>query len=241
MRNVFFRARSRFTGAPIVVAFSGFRDASENEKTGRMVQSWILPWDSWAISRDSCGACPCRGAGACYVGVRPTSAVILAIRRGSYDEIDPRDGGAVARFDGVDLRLGAGGEPTAINRSLWEPILSRVHSWTGYTHAWRRKDVQSFRDILQASCDTETDARDAHHLGWATFRVRPTLDAPVMQGEIPCPASAEMGHRTTCARCRMCRGRSVGRDITIVAHGLAHVVRNWRAMHDALVQNQRIQ
>jgi hypothetical protein len=38
--------------------------------------------------------------------------------------------------------------------------------------------------------------------------------------EFACPASDEMGHRTTCERCQLCRGTSSpARSVAIVVHG----------------------
>ena len=65
---VIYEGPSRFDKKPIVVIATGFRDPSENEKTGRMIQTWILRADMdpqeavWAGGDSSiCGGCVHRG------------------------------------------------------------------------------------------------------------------------------------------------------------------------------------
>jgi hypothetical protein len=72
-----------------------------------------------------------------------------------------------------------------------------------------------------ASCDSPIDAVDAVNMGWRYFRVR-TEEQPILAREISCPASDEMGKRTTCADCRLCSGsreNDARKNIVIIVHG----------------------
>ncbi len=113
-----------------------------------------------------------------------------------------------------------------------ESVNAVARGWTGYTHAWKANPQLS--RILMASTDTEMETHQAKLAGWRTFRVRKE-SAPLMSAEIQCPASEEMGHRTTCGECRLCNGTTDGdkrKDITIIAHGSGK--RNLKS--DTLVQ-----
>lgn len=96
-----------------------------------------------------------------------------------------------------------------------EEVISRAQGWTGYTHLWRTCDPKLTR-YLMASVDSEHEARMARAMGWKTFRVKGEGQL-TNYGEITCPASEEMGFRTTCFRCGMCDGRKT--DIAITVHG----------------------
>ncbi len=104
---------------------------------------------------------------------------------------------------------------------------------TGYTHQWITAAAQPLRSLVMASVDSPVQRDIAKLLGWRTFRTK-HASAPVLPGEIVCPASEEAGKRTTCARCGLCDGsrtvlnpdRSRARednrkDIVINVHGAA--------------------
>lgn len=218
--------RSAFDGRPIVAIATGLTRTSQNTKTGDMIQIWILPrWISPARALDYgadasvCGSCPLR-SGACYVRIHTPLSVWRAYHRHPRRHLEPAD------IVGRVVRLGAYGDPAALPLAVWEELLPYTAGHTGYTHAWRTCDP-AYRGILMASCDTPADYRDARATGWRTFRSRLWHEA-LLPGEIACPASAEAGHRTTCADCGLCdgsRGSSDGRrDITILAHGSDNVM-----------------
>jgi hypothetical protein len=53
-------------------------------------------------------------------------------------------------------------------------------------------------------------------------------EQPFAQAEFRCPASDEMGHRTTCDACALCRGTSSpARSVAIVAHGKPTSLKAW--------------
>jgi hypothetical protein len=75
-----------------------------------------------------------------------------------------------------------------------------------------------------ASADTIDEAARANLLGMRVFRVSIGLD--VQANEASCPASAEAGKRSTCAKCTLCSGTSIqARDIVIADHAAGHARR----------------
>ena len=223
--RILYEGPSMLDGAPIVVIATGFAESSANDKTGAMIQTWILradlpPHHAFKAPEGAsvCGDCPHRLNRTCYVlWYQAPLAVWNCWRTGAgYAPATPAD------FDGRDLRLGSAGDPAAVPRWIWESILPRVRKRTGYTHQWRRGVGAWLRGTVQASCDSLADLTDARGAGWRTFTVLP-LDPPDPAGTIHCAASTERGNKTNCATCGLCDGASA--DVSIWAHGTraAHV------------------
>lgn len=236
---VLYEGRSELDGQPIVAIATGFRRPSSNQKTGNLLQSWILrsdvnPVQAIHTGRDAsvCGSCPLRGLlerqqrrivnrrRACYVAIHQAPlSVYQAYRRGRYEPFDV--GQHLALFQGRMLRLGSYGEPVAAPYSVWSPLLRVARGWTGYTHAWRQGRFWRFRRFLMASCETLADAEQARSRGWRTFRSAAQGEHPA-RGEFHCPASAEKGHRLTCEACGACDGANGSPNrasVLIWAHG----------------------
>lgn len=229
---ILYEGSSFIDGGPIVVIANRIAHASGNEKTGAMVQTFILrrdmrPLQALATGADQsiCGTCihrPVNG-GTCYVNVgRSVESVYGAYTRGRYarpgidydTEILP-DLFADSRF-----RLGTYGDPAAAPFGIWEHATSKAAALTGYTHQWNHPVFERFKALCMASVDSEREQAVAKAQGWRTFRVR-HLSAPVLPREVICPASKEAGHKTTCEECKACGGLSAKAkaDIVIAAHG----------------------
>ena len=201
---------------------------SSNEKTGEMIQTYILEADTAPLDviregrdRSICGTCPHRskqsgGSGACYVNVGqgPRSTWAAHQRNGSV----PFD---VERFRGRRVRFGSYGDPAAVPFEVWESIAEVAEAVTGYTHQWRTADTR-FARYCMASADSIEEGVQARRMGYRNFIVRP-IGSEKPKGAIVCPASVEAGKKTVCASCLMCGGTSSSqqRDITIMAHGAA--------------------
>ena len=75
-----------------------------------------------------------------------------------------------------------------------------------------------------ASADTIDEAAKANLLGMRVFRVSIGVDKQA--GEVTCPASAEGGRKSTCAKCTLCAGTSIqARDVVIADHATGHARR----------------
>jgi len=123
--------------------------------------------------------------------------------------------------------MGAYGDPCVLREADWERILAKAKMYTGYTHQWRGKRFAGFKRWCMASCSTEEDLADAVKAGWATYRARPK-GAPLLPGEIQCPASDEAGHLTDCVKCGRCGGIEASTKlkqlqlVSIEVHGAQH-------------------
>jgi hypothetical protein len=215
----------------IVVIATGFRRRSANPKTGDMLQVWILlrhmnPVRAIKLGADAkicfdCGHRGRKGKGrTCYVRVANAPlGVWKAYRRGMYPYLPVER--YADMFTGRKVRFGAYGEPVLIPLANMTEIARVASGHTGYSHQWKQPVYAPYSAFVMASCDTPQDYSDAKSAGWRTFRVR-TEGSPLMPREISCPASDEMGKRTTCERCKLCSGARANdprKDISIIVHG----------------------
>lgn len=237
---ILWSGRSAIDGSPIALVATGLGKKSRNEKTGGIVQTWIIrtdmsPTDAVNSGADAaiCGDCPHRGQivdgknvnRSCYVTVFQAP---LSVYRtlGKYARLTVAEGRAA--LAGRLVRLGAYGDPAAVPFHIWADLLADRKACTGYTHQWRQ--FPQFREFCMASCDSAADHADAKADGWRTFRVR-SADETLQPREIVCPASAEAGQKTNCAACKACGGLSAKAkaDIAIVVHGAANKVNAYTA------------
>lgn len=231
---VLYRGPSRLDGAPVVVVATGLDGSSTNSKTGPMIQTWILRADMHPVEAVNtgadaaiCGECPLRplnarkvkGAPQCYVnkGFGPAS-VYRGLQDGIYPEATPAQVRELASSRGFEIRKGSYGDPGAGPLNMWRRLHGKRS--TGYSHQWKR--FPGLRSLCMASVDSLAEAREAWRRGWRTFRVIQSVEE-LQPNEILCPASEEMGKRTTCAQCGLCNGSSGPDDrrksIAIIDHG----------------------
>lgn len=233
---ILYRGPSMLDGAPIAVIACRIDAASDNAKTGAMVQTFIIRSDlsplaaiDTGLDASICGSCIHRGnretgaARTCYVNVgRSVMAVYGALSRGRYAEPGTDYDPSILPdlFEGSAFRAGTYGDPAAAPFEVWAHASAKARARTGYTHQWRDARFSAFRSLCMASADSVTDKEEAEFLGWRTFRVR-AKGAPVLRGEVTCPASKEAGAKTTCAECKACGGTSARAraPIVIEAHG----------------------
>jgi hypothetical protein len=238
---IFYRGPSQLDGQPIVGIATL---TSKNDKTGNMVQTFILradmsPLDALASGADVsiCGTCPHRPktirernvktgrftskrVRTCYVDVgKSVQQVFGAFSRNSYPTLEPVDG-AQYLADRM-VRLGAYGDPAAIPAHVWIALLADAKGHTGYTHQWRKPLAQDLAPIVMASADSARDRDQARAKGWRTFTIR-RADEPLAPREFACPASPEGGNRRQCVDCGACHGstRPGQASVAIVVHGV---------------------
>lgn len=222
---ILYRGPSVINGDPIVVVATGYGTRkSKNSKTGSMIQVWVLSEDLNPISavmtgkdESICGSCKHRGPlgnRTCYVNIgKAPLNVWKTYKKGGYSECqDLRAFGA-----GNVIRIGAYGDPGAVPAGVWSNLLANSAGWTGYTHLWQsRPDLKS---VCMASVDSLREQSTAVKNGWRTFR---TTDRMLMRPtEFFCPASEEMGHKTTCVKCQLCNGTNsaTSKSVVIMLHG----------------------
>ena len=215
-------------GSPVAVILTW---QTANEKTGPMVQAWILrtdvpPTEALKSGDDKaiCGSCERRGK-SCYVQVQnaPTSVYKTLPH---YPRLSLGD--AAKRLSGQRLRIGAYGDPAAVPASVWTALTRHVVGHTGYTHS----PNAALRKLVMASADSPEAAARWQAKGFRTFRVRRVAKdgtaEPLLAGEIACPASSEAGKKTACAYCGLCNGKRGTTDkrknIAIIDHA-AHAAK----------------
>lgn len=240
---ILWEGKSAIDGAPIMLVATGIAQNSTNRKTGALVQTWILRRDVSPIAaihtgqdESICGDCPHRGTietqpdgttrnrgRSCYVAVfQAPGNIWKTAKRGKYARMKGDKGAEILR--GLDIRLGAYGDPAAIPFHVWARLLKHANPRTGYTHQWRNADSR-FASLCMASADSALEAMEARGMGYRTFRIGSQAESLVKGAESHCPASKEMGARVNCAACRLCGGNAVkAKSIFILAHGTAGMV-----------------
>jgi hypothetical protein len=126
---IFWKGPSPIDRAPLV-AIATLK--SENDKTGDMLQTWILRQDMHPVEarttggdRSFCGDCSIKHQ--CYVewGKAPSS-IWQAFRRDAYVDLR-RKPSLIRRFsEGREVRLGAAGDPAMLPLSAWDNLLIRA-------------------------------------------------------------------------------------------------------------------
>ena len=231
---VLYDGPSKIDGKPIIAIACRIMESSENDKTGAMVQTFIMrkdiaPHEALKTGEDSsvCGDCALRpinkGATRCYVRVyQAPLSVWGAFHRDRYATpgVDFDAALLPELFAGLSFRIGCYGDPAAIPAKVWRSATSRVNNRTGYTHQWRKRIGAGLKNLCMASADNPADVASATLKGWRTFRVR-KHDAPTLKTESICPASKEGGKRVQCDTCGLCQGATIAaRNIVIADHGL---------------------
>jgi len=226
---------SEIDGAPIVVIINKI-DGSANAKTGAIVQSFIIrsdvnPVEALQTGADEsiCGQCEHRpiiakktGKVPCYVQVaKSVLSVYNAYLRGRYVRADAA---TIARaLAGKVVRIGTYGDGAAAPVRMWTQITRYAAGVRGYTHQWQNAgfDHASWAPLVMASADSIDQAAMANLYGMRVFRVSVGVDK--QPGETVCPASAEAGRKSTCAKCTLCSGTRIqARDVVIADHAAGH-------------------
>ena len=236
---VAYEGPSLFDGKPIAVIVTKINQGSTNEKTGALVQTFIIRTDVDPVTalRDGsdasiCGLCAHRpllaamtGEAPCYVQVaKSVLSVFNAYKRGRYTYASLEE--IALALAGKKVRIGTYGDGAMAPVSMWQSILRYVAGKTGYSHQWAQAffDAQAWAPLVMASVDSTEERIQAKALGMRTFRV--SVGVSREKREAVCPASKEAGRKLTCADCLLCGGTSVNaNDIVIADHAIGHAAR----------------
>jgi hypothetical protein len=230
---VIYQGPSLLDGAPIVVIAT---IKSRNEKTGNMVQTWIMRDDiapmiasAHGFDFSICGNCPHRGkptfadrgtAGArsCYVDLsRAPTNIWRTYKRGRYP-IAVGHAAIAAIGRGRKVRLGAYGDMSAAPSYVAESLISEAAGHTAYSHQSGNPAASYNPAVYMVSADTAAAAAAAWDTGARTFRVVTDLSEAIAGREIPCPSLRGLH----CIDCGLCdgAGRHPGaKSIVIPVHG----------------------
>lgn len=209
---------------PIAAIVTGLDRASRNDKTGDMLQVWIIrtdmsPVDAVKSGEDKsiCGNCTHRrghgGLRDCYViPHQAPTAVYKNYKAGKYPALTLKD---FDLFKGMMVRFGAYGDPAFIPQAIVSLIADKAAGHTGYTHQAQNKrihNVEFFTKYLHASADSTRHAEILQRQGWRTFETR--YDTSDTSGQL-CAAESK---GLSCELCLECNGTS-GKNIFVRAHG----------------------
>lgn len=194
--------------------------SSSNVKTGNMASMWILnadmtPTQASKEGKDEsvCGDCKHRAVnnGACYVTLfQAPLQVYKSYKKGNYPIAKD-----MTIFEGMKVRFGAYGDPSAIPTQILTSLKAVVKNNTSYTHQWKQGDP-ILKQVSMASVDSIEEQKQAVNQGWRTFRVSKDLK-DIQSNEIICPNTTR---NVQCIDCGLCSGNSVGaKNIVIEVHG----------------------
>ena len=231
---------SRIDGAPIWAIITGIKGTSKNDKTGPMAQVKILlkdiaPTEAIKTGADYsiCGDCKFRPyfdnvknkmIRDCYVNLLfSPNQTWKSAHNGNYPILTPEEVGALLNFYNVGVRIGEYGDPSAINVSIWQRLISSANTFnTSYSHQWNTSWFQpEFFQFGMASIDdtlTEEMFRELHGQTPRAYRVAKDYET-IKPDEIKCPSKNSSGDRVvTCAQCKLCSGygRIGAKNIVIV-------------------------
>jgi hypothetical protein len=183
---------------------------SKNEKTGNMVQTWILRSDMpphEAVKRGDdkaiCGDCKYASGNGCYVTTyRAPLSIYKAYKRGNYPSVGVL--GASGMVQDRKVRIGAYGDPACVPFFVWSGLLKgHTSGHTGYTHQWKK--YPQLKKYVMASVDNAKEALEAIKLGFRVFAVH--KGTSYMNAlTVTCPASKEAGKKSSCITCTACNG-----------------------------------
>jgi hypothetical protein len=111
------------------------------------------------------------------------------------------------------IRFGTYGEPTLLPLEMVSNMVNLSKSHTGYTHQWAKRPEYS--QFFMASTHSIGQSEMAKKLGYRSFMAVKESIANAVQ----CPASKEMGYKSTCEKCGLCSGMRKGKtNIQILEH-----------------------
>jgi hypothetical protein len=221
----------------VIIAIVTANNATKNDKTGGMVQTYIMNKDVPPITAQktqqddvNCGDCKHRNK-SCYVRVEQSvNSVYRAYRRGSYPKLTEQQ--TIELFSNQKVRMGTYGEPSAITGRYWHNWLQKSKGNTGYTHQWKLTSSNELKDLCMASTDTIEEYYEAKALGWRVFHVKNQNDEKPIAKAVDCPASEKMGKKLHCEDCMLCNGLQKGAtsDVVIDVHGTKNKVNKFKEL-----------
>lgn len=226
----------------IAVIATGLVNKSKNEKTGEMVQVYILTENidpqtahKSGVDHAICGNCKHRGElvngsmkdRTCYVTLMHGPRIVYsAYKNKAYVEYNKKEHQAL--FRGKKIRFGTYGDPAAVPQEVFYDLLEVCDKHTSYTHQWNNKSlpidhINRLKKYCMASVDSAKELAEAQALGWRSYRV--LKDSDVLDSkEVMCPAGkiTAAKQKVTCENCTLCQGTQLkAKSVAIRVHGIA--------------------
>ncbi len=156
----------------------------------------------------NCLDCPFNSYGKCYthkfqqyVGFI-SSLKSIVNKFGTLDNIPTFDNTMLKIVEKMSkstyVRFGTYGEPSLHPIEMIRTIINVCDNWTGYTHQYSKNDLGQY---FMASTHNVDEQKYAENLGYRSF-----VATENKLGYVGCPASKEMGYKSTCSTCNLCSG-----------------------------------
>lgn len=100
------------------------------------------------------------------------------------------------------IRFGTYGEPSLLPKYMVKSMSLLSSSWTGYTHQWQKPFAKEYGKYFMASTHNEDEVNQATEIGYRSFIATEDLSL----NAVGCPASKEMGFKSSCDKCGLCSG-----------------------------------
>lgn len=196
----------------IIVIASGLKNGSTNDKTGNMVQIYILlrnvhPLEAikQGLDKAICGDCPLRGNG-CYVNVAFAASMLWKtyqkgkIKKIAYTLRHVVDGApweliTLLQKKSIPIRFGAYGDPAMIPYSIVTALLDYLKGnnigHTSYTHQWMEPwfDERHLEYSMASVDHTNTvEKLRAIHPNARYYRIAQEGETQLASDEIWCPS-----------------------------------------------------
>lgn len=190
------------------LVFTCVTKTSENDKTGNMIQSYLIDKERINEKRVYGTHCEkCNIVDKCYVqhdkvSVRGALKKLIGNQNTSYHFVTLDQALTYLQISNKKLRMGSYGDPSALPLSDLEKIKKAVKGrMTSYTHFWREIPTQ-YRRYCMASVETPSDRLLAESLGYRCYVVTKD-DEEVDTSLVICP---NYTHNVTCDDCMLCDG-----------------------------------
>ena len=168
-----------------------------------------------------CFDCPFRGYLKCYTHkynqysgfLSMMRSIAREFRSNSIPQIGEVSDKVLKMSANRYIRFGTYGEPTLLPIDMVSNMVNLSKSHTGYTHQWAKKPEYS--KFFMASTHSAGQSEMAKKLGYRSFMAVKNSIA----NAVSCPASKEMGYKSTCEKCGLCSGMRKGKtNIQILEH-----------------------
>lgn len=166
--------------------------------------------DFFSVADSNCIDCPMRDYGKCYTHKFTQARGFLSMLRSIAVEFhmwhnipdysEEIHNAVVDMCKDRYVRFGTYGEPVLHSIDLTTDIVDVAKTWTGYTHQWLK--YPEFNKFFMASVHTPSMQQKASGFGWRSF-VSVNEHA---SGLVNCPASKEVGFKSSCDKCGLCSG-----------------------------------
>lgn len=207
---ILWQGPSRLNGEEVVLIATS---PSVNDKTGDMVQYWIVPACNHPVENDEavCSGCWFREQNICYVVTgHSVNNIWNKYHKGGYLEQEPE---LFRKLHAKPDRFGAWGDPSAVPARVWKQ-LARDELFTGYTQHWQKPQFQDMKHLCMASCHTKAQVTKAKELGWTPYYAYEP--GGEYEGAIECPYYENK--TTQCRECLLCNPAK-GKIIQAPMHG----------------------